>query len=195
VCGSVFSCEVLDLRPGYICAQIKGKNARRLFQNEPGGHRHQRIPPSERKGRVHTSTVTVAILQEPTLKQLVINLKDLEYKTCRGSGAGGQHRNTTDSAVQLTHLPTKTSVRVEAERSQHLNKELALALLRARLLQQREDKVSSAIAKKRKNQIGSGMRGDKIRTYNFPDNRVTCHLTGKKATLKKVLRGDFSQLR
>jgi len=127
--GTIFSCELVEARPGFAILRIHGCRAKKLFRQESGGHRWQRIPPTERRGRYHTSTVTVAVLSEPTERELHIDQRDLEWKTCRGSGAGGQHRNKTDSAVQLRYKPSGLSVRVESERSQTKNKVSALALL------------------------------------------------------------------
>jgi len=192
--GGGFSLEVLDLRPGMLVFRASGKRVRQAFEHEAGGHRFQRIPPTEKKGRVHTSTVTVAVLREPTKAEVDIDPRDLDIKTTRGSGAGGQHRNTTDSAVQLTHLPSGISVRCESERSQRQNKESALALLRARLLEKKEKDLISRENSKRKLQVGSGMRGDKRRTIRYQDGVVTDHVLNKKTQLKKYLRGDFSDI-
>jgi len=186
--------DVLEQRPNILIFRVTGNDAARAFHNEGGGMRWQRVPPTERKGRVHTSTVTVAVLREPTPAEVLINPSDLDYKTCRGSGAGGQHRNTTDSAVQLTHKPTGIMVRVESERSQHQNKETALSLLRARLLEQQQMSLAQKHNGKRRNQVGSGMRGDKRRTCQVQNGQVTDHVTGKKLSLDKYLRGCVDDL-
>lgn len=162
-----------------------------MFRDESGGHRFQRIPPSEKRGRVQTSTVTVAVLPEPKDAQLTILDRDLEVSTCRGSGAGGQHRNKTESAVQILHIPTGLRVRCETERSQHQNRASALALLRARLWSSIQEKELSSQAQTRKQQVGSGMRGDKRRTIRFQDGVVHDHLTGKSWKLKEYLRGEW----
>ena len=162
-----------------------------MFANEAGGHRVQRIPPNEKRGRVHTSTITVAVLEEPKPTQITLQEKDLEWSACRGSGAGGQKRNVTNSAVQLTYLPTKLMVRCESERSQHQNQELALSLLRAKLWEQERNRLHSERAQDRKGQLGSGMRGDKRRTIRYQDGQVTDHITGRKWRLKEYLRGDW----
>jgi peptide chain release factor 1 len=135
--------------------RVTGKGAARMFANESGGHRWQRVPPNERKGRVHTSTVTVAVLREPTPTEMVIRDADLEWATCRGSGAGGQHRNKTETAVVVKHLPSGLAVRCEAERSQLQNKATALGLLRARLLATKDDAATAAHNANRREQVGS----------------------------------------
>jgi peptide chain release factor 1 len=191
----VFSCSLIDSRPGASVLRISGHGAKRLFAGEPGGHRWQRVPPTERHGRYHTSTVTVAVLEEPEPAQLVLKPQELQWRTCRGSGAGGQHRNVTDSAVQLTHRDSGLSVRVESERSQTQNKAAALALLRAKLLQRREDAQREARWQEVREQVGSGMRGDKVRTIRLRDNSVRDHRTGKKIALKAFLRGELEGLR
>ena len=171
-----------------------GKGVEHAFHNEAGGHRYQRIPPTERKGRVHTSTVTVAILPVPEEHECRIDDRDLEWKTCRGSGAGGQHRNVTDSAVIVTHKPSGLTVRCESERSQHQNKATALALLRARL----GDQVTSAATEQRngqrREQVGSGMRGDKRRTIAIQRDQVHDHITDKRMPVKQYLRGELELL-
>lgn len=193
--ATVFSCELACSRPGYAALRISGKNAKRLFANESGGHRWQRVPPTEKHGRRHTSTVTVAVMEEPGKADLHIKESDLDWKMCRGSGAGGQHRNVTDSAVQLTHKPTGTRVRIESERSQPRNRETALAILRARLKQLAQDSLDAKNSSKRKEQVGSGMRGDKVRTIRTQDGKVTDHRTKKKIPLRKFLKGELEELR
>lgn len=152
------------------------------------------MPPTERCGRVHSSTITVSVLREPTEAEVRIDPRDLEWKACRGSGKGGQHRNVTDSAVQLTHLPTKIAVRVESERSQHQNKRLALGLLRAKLLDAEESKLSAKRSDKRRRQVGTGMRGDKRRTASTFRDQVVDHVTGKQTSCKRYARGFVDDL-
>jgi peptide chain release factor 1 len=187
--GGVFSLDVVDQRPGLIVAHVSGAGAWKTFQHEPGGHRWQRVPKTEKRGRVHTSTVTVAVLAEPTQVELRLPDRDLEWSTCRGSGAGGQHRNVTNSAVQVKHLPTGTLVRCESGRSQHANRAAALALLRAKLWDQKRLSAAKARATKRKAQVGSGQRGDKRRTIRVQDGRVTDHITGRSWRFKDYVRG------
>jgi len=138
--------------------------------------------------------VTVAVLREPTAAEVCLDERDLEFKTCRGSGAGGQHRNTTDSAVQLTHKPTGIQVRVESERSQHQNKDTARSILRARLQEAEEARLLGGRNKKRQSQVGSGMRGDKRRTIAVQRDQVTDHVTGKTVSVKQYLRGSVDEL-
>ncbi len=160
--------------------------------HEAGGHRWQRISPTEKRGRTHTSTITVAVLPVPREQELMIDPKDLDWKTCRSSGPGGQHGDRTDSAVQLTHKPTGLSVRIENEKSQHRNKTEALNVLRARLLEKQKYEVNTKRASDRKKQVGSGMRGDKRRTIRTQDGIVKDHVLGKKWRLKDYLRGNWS---
>lgn len=170
---------------------MSGKHAVETFKDEPGGHRWQRIPPTEKRGRVQTSTITVAVLPEPTEAQVVLREGDLDFKFCRGSGNGGQHRQKTDSAVQLTHKPTGLSVRCETERSQTQNKETARGLLRARLWQLEHERVNGSRDDDRRRQVGSGMRGDKIRTIRVRDDVVNDHVTGRQWKFKDYERGNW----
>jgi peptide chain release factor 1 len=189
-----FDIVIIDEHPGAIIFRASGKNVAQVFQHEAGGHRWQRIPPNEKRGRVHTSTVTVAVLPEATESQININMQDIDIRTCRGSGAGGQHRNKTESAVQITHKPTGIHVRVESERSQHQNKEEAMRLLRARILERSQTDAFKERAKHRKDQVGAGMRGDKIRTIAVQRGQVTDHRSGKQITVKAFLRGNIDDL-
>jgi peptide chain release factor 1 len=165
-----------------------------MFAHEAGGHRWQRIPPNERKGRVHTSTVTVAVLREPTPTEVEVRDVDLEWSTCRGSGAGGQHRNKTESAVIVKHRPSGVSVRCESERSQHQNRATALGLLRARLLAAREAAELGAYNAGRREQVGSGMRGDKRRTVQMQNGVVVDHVRERRTETRGYLRGDLDWL-
>jgi len=178
-------------RPGLLVFKVTGKQAVSTFANEAGGHRWQRVPPTEKKGRRQTSTITVAVLPVPREADLRIPDADLDWKTCRGSGSGGQHRNVTDSAVQLTHLPTGLSVRCESERSQHYNRSLALEMLRAKLMARRRTQAIDSRSANRRAQLGSGMRADKRRTIRVQDGTVTDHILGKKWKLKDYLRGNW----
>jgi len=170
---------------------VTGKHAIETFKDEAGGHRWQRIPPTEKRGRVQTSTVTVAVLPEPTAAQITLHDHDLDYKFCRGSGAGGQHRNVTDSAVVLTHRPTGVVVRCESERSQNANKETALAVLRARIWEVTQLALDGKRAYDRKQQVGSGMRGDKRRTIRVRDDIVNDHVTGRQWKFSDYERGRW----
>lgn len=193
--GGAFDLAVLETRPGFLLARVSGKGARRAFEQEPGGHRWQRIPPNEKRGRVHTSTVTVAVLPEPERGEVSIREGDIEWQATRGSGPGGQHRNKTDSAVQMRHVPSGIVVRCEGERSQHQNRAMALAVLSARLAEQQRESATRTRNGSRKEQVGSGMRGDKVRTVRCQDGIVTDHRSGAKIDLRAFSRGDLDGLR
>jgi peptide chain release factor 1 len=175
---------------------VSGTNVFRLMQYEAGTHRVQRVPDTETQGRVHTSAITVAVLVEPDEdEKIVIDEKDLKIDTYRASGAGGQHVNRTDSAVRITHLPTGTVVACQEERSQHKNKDKAMRLLSSRIAEEQRRKAHAEQSALRQSQVGSGDRSERIRTYNFPQNRVTDHridLTLYK--LDKVMEGDLDDL-
>jgi peptide chain release factor 1 len=149
------------------------------------------VPPNEKRGRVQTSTITVAVLPEPSVAELRIGPMDLEVLVCRGSGPGGQHRNKTESCVVMTHLPTGLTVRCESERSQHQNRETALGLLRARLHAAERERLYTARADDRRRQVGSGMRGDKRRTIRCQEGVVVDHVTGKSWSLRDYERGEW----
>jgi peptide chain release factor 1 len=170
---------------------VKGRGARALFEAEAGGHRWQRVPPTERKGRVHSSTITVAVLDQVSEAQLVIPPQDVEWEFCKASGAGGQHLQKTESAVVLKHLPTGITVRCQSERSQHANKEIAMVILRARVVERRQSEAGAARAQLRRAQIGSGQRGDKRRTVRVLDDSVTDHETGRSWRFKDYRRGTW----
>lgn len=188
--GGLFEYELLEERPGFISVLIKGYGAKSLFENEPGGHRYQRCPPTEKRGRVHTSTITVAVLNPEADRKLKINESEIEIKTSRGSGPGGQHRNKVESCVTVVHNPTKISVRVDM-RSQHQSKEMALKILAAKLYEHENNKQKNNRDNARRQQVGSGMRGDKIRTYRHQDEKVTDHRTGQTWNLRKWLKGEW----
>jgi peptide chain release factor 1 len=196
-----FTVETLSESPGEhggyreIISRIAGRGAFSRFKFESGTHRVQRVPATEAQGRIHTSACTVAILPELDEVEIEINPADLRIDTFRSSGAGGQHVNKTDSAVRLTHLPTGIVVECQDERSQHKNRARAMALLKARLLAAEQEKRESAQARSRRLQVGSGDRSERIRTYNFPQGRVTDHrinLTLYK--LQQVIDGDLDEL-
>ena len=178
-----------------LIAYIKGKNVFKYLKFESGVHRVQRVPQTETAGRVHTSTVTVAVLPEADDVDITINPSDLRIDVYRSSGAGGQHVNTTDSAVRILHIPTGVMVTCQDERSQIKNKAKALKVLQARLYEAEREKKEAEMSAQRKQQVGTGERAEKIRTYNFPQNRVTDHRT--EQTLKKldmVIEGDMDDL-
>jgi peptide chain release factor 1 len=174
--------------------RVFGKNPSHAFRDEAGGHRWQRVPPTEKRGRVHTSTVTVAVLSDPTDADVRLDMRDVDVRTTRGSGPGGQHRNTSDTAVQVTHRPTGIRVRAEDNKSQHINKENALRLLRLRLKQIAQEAAQAERDGSRRQQVGSGMRGDKIRTIQVQNDRVTNHMNGKQMRLKDYLRGNIGEI-
>ena len=178
-----------------ISFMIEGEGAYSRFKFESGVHRVQRVPETESQGRIHTSTVTVAVLPEAQEVDIEINEADLQIDTFRSSGAGGQHINKTDSAIRVTHLPTGTVVECQDERSQHKNKEKALKILRSRILEAEREKQSAAIAGERKAQVGTGDRSERIRTYNYPQGRVTDHRIGLTLyKIEAILNGDLNEL-
>ncbi len=190
--------ENLGEHGGYkeVISRVVGRGAFSAFKFESGTHRVQRVPATEAQGRIHTSACTVAILpEEDEINSIEINPADLRVDTFRASGAGGQHVNKTDSAIRITHIPTGVVVECQDERSQHKNRSRAMALLKARLLAAEQEKQQSAQAHARKLQVGSGDRSERIRTYNFPQGRITDHrinLTLYK--LADVMNGDMTEL-
>jgi peptide chain release factor 1 len=178
-----------------IIFSIIGKEVYGKLKHESGVHRVQRVPITESSGRIHTSTVTVAILPEAEEVELEISPNDLKIDRFRSTGPGGQSVNTTDSAIRITHVPTGMVVTCQDEKSQHKNKDKALKILRARLLDKAEREKHEDLAKKRKNQVGTGDRSERIRTYNFPQNRITDHRIGLNLhNLEKVLEGYLNDL-
>ncbi len=178
-----------------ICFMIEGSGAYSRFKYESGVHRVQRVPDTETQGRIHTSTVTVAVLPEADEVEFELNPADLKIDTFRSSGAGGQHINKTSSAIRVTHIPTGTVVECQDERSQFKNKEKALKVLRARLYEEEKAKADSAIASDRKLQVGTGDRSERIRTYNYPQGRVTDHRIGLTLyKLDSILNGDIGEI-
>jgi peptide chain release factor 1 len=177
-----------------VTVAIKGKGAYSKMKFEAGVHRVQRVPKTESQGRIHTSTATVAVLPEVEQVEVEIDPNDVKVDVYRSTGPGGQSVNTTDSAVRLTHIPTSLVVTVQDEKSQLQNKEKAMRILRARLYQMELERRQSELAGARRSQVGSGERSEKIRTYNFKENRVTDHRIG--LTLKRldqVLDGDLEE--
>ena len=174
--------------------RVTGRGAREAFRREPGGHRWQRVPPNEKRGRTHTSTITVAVLEEPSEHELHIDPRDLDESFTRGSGKGGQHRNKTDTCVVLRHRPSGISVRVDGGRSQHVNRQTAMGVLRARLKAEQDGRATEGRNASRRRQVGSGMRGDKVRTVAVQRDSVTDHNTGRSTKAKSYLRGRLRDL-
>ncbi|MDL2215568.1 peptide chain release factor 1 [Ruminococcaceae bacterium OttesenSCG-928-N02] len=174
---------------------VEGDGVYSRMKFESGVHRVQRVPETETQGRVHTSTVTVAVMPEVEDVEVEINPADLRIDTFRSSGAGGQHINKTSSAIRITHLPTGMVVECQDERSQHKNKDKAMKVLRSRLYQKQLDEQNSEIAAQRKSMVGSGDRSEKIRTYNYPQSRLTDHRIGLTIyRLQSVLDGDLDEI-
>jgi peptide chain release factor 1 len=196
-----FKIEVLEAMPGeaggysQISFLVKGEGAYSKFKFEAGGHRVQRVPKTESKGRVQTSTATVAVLPEVSAVEVTINPSDLRIDTYRASGAGGQHVNTTDSAVRITHLPTGIVTSSQDGRSQFQNKDIAMTMLRAKIYEFELEKQNAEISNTRKSAVGTGARSEKIRTYNYPQNRVTDHRIGLTLNkLDQVMEGQLDEI-
>lgn len=178
-----------------ITFNVIGEGAYSRFKFESGVHRVQRIPVTESNGRIQTSTVTVAVLPEAEDVEVEVNPADLKFESCKSSGAGGQHINKTESAVRLTHKPTGIVIECDQERSQLQNKEKALRILYTKLYDMKQKEQNDAIASARKTQVGSGDRSEKIRTYNYPQSRITDHRINKTVyTFESFLNGDIGEL-
>ncbi len=178
-----------------IVFELDGPGAYDELQNEGGVHRVQRIPKTEKQGRVHTSTATVAVLLKPKKTEFTINPADLRIDTYRSSGAGGQYVNKTESAIRITHIPTNTVVTCQTERNQQQNKETAMSILAARILQKQEEDNLSSLSAERRDQIGWAKRSEKIRTYNYPQNRITDHRIGKSwHNLESIVDGNLEPI-
>lgn len=174
---------------------VSGAGAYSRFKFESGTHRVQRVPKTESSGRIHTSAATVAVLPEADDVEVDINPNDLQIDTFRSSGAGGQHINKTSSAIRITHIPTGMVVECQDERSQYKNKDKAMKVLKSRLLKMEQDKQNEAIASDRRSQVGSGDRSEKIRTYNYPQSRVTDHRIGLTLYhLDEIMNGDLDEI-
>ncbi|AEH51718.1 peptide chain release factor 1 [Pseudothermotoga thermarum] len=193
--------EVLDFHDtglgGFkeIVLSITGKSAYKILRLESGVHRVQRVPITESSGRIHTSTATVAVLPEVSEVEVVIDPKDLKIETCKASGHGGQYVNKTESAVRITHIPTGIIVTCQSERSQHQNRERAFAILRSKLYELKQMEINKELSQQRKSQIGTAERSEKIRTYNFPQNRVTDHrINYTSYRLQEILDGDLDEI-
>jgi peptide chain release factor 1 len=189
--------EVLSMSEGTaggykeIVAEISGRGVFARLKFESGVHRVQRVPATETQGRIHTSAATVAVLPIAVEADLVINEADLKIDTMRSSGAGGQHVNKTESAIRITHLPTGVVVAMQEERSQHRNRAKAMALLRSRILDARNQKLDAERAQDRRSQVGSGDRSQRIRTYNFPQGRVTDHRVNLSLySIERIMEGE-----
>ncbi len=178
-----------------ISFMIEGEGAYSRFKFESGVHRVQRVPETESQGRIHTSTVTVAVLPEAEEVDIEINPADLQIDTYRSGGAGGQHVNKTESAIRITHIPTGTVVECQDERSQHKNKDRAMKILRSRILEAERSKQQDAIAGERKAQVGTGDRSERIRTYNYPQGRVSDHRINLTLyRIEAILNGDLDEI-
>lgn len=185
---------MIDERPGIVRCKVRGKRAQACFADEAGGHRWQRVPPTEKRGRVHSSTVTVVVLTPDEAARVELRPEDLVEQFTKGSGAGGQHRNKTSTAVLLRHIPSGLVVRVDGGRSQHVNRQTALALLQARLADQARRQAQADRIASRKQQAGSGMRGDKIRTVQVQGDTVVDHRRGTRTTFRIYARGQLGAL-
>ena len=178
-----------------LTAEVKGEGSYEAFKNESGVHRVQRIPKTERSGRVHTSTASVAVLPIVEAREVSINPNDLEVTFSRAGGPGGQNVNKVETAVRITHKPTGIVVGSREERSQHANREKAMEVLRAKLYEMEQHRAVGSVTDMRREHIGSVDRSEKIRTYNFPDDRITDHRIGKKwHNIEKILEGDMDPI-
>jgi peptide chain release factor 1 len=193
--------EVLELNENDLgglksaAFSLQGNDVYRYMQFESGVHRVQRIPVTESGGRIHTSTVTVAVLPEAEEVDIQISQEDLRIDVYRSSGPGGQSVNTTDSAVRITHLPTGITVSSQQEKSQHRNKEIAMRIMRSRVLEQKEQEEAARSAAARRQQVGTGDRSERIRTYNFPQNRLSDHRFGiTRYDLNHIMEGELAEL-
>lgn len=196
-----FKIEVIDSSQAHdggiksVVAQITGPEVYDTLKNEAGVHRVQRIPKTEKSGRVHTSTVSVAVLKPVSESEIKIEPKDLKIDTFRSSGAGGQNVNKVETAIRITHLPTGFVVACQSQRSQSQNREVAMNILRAKLLDAQKEKITGEITAKRRAQIGTAGRAEKIRTYNFPQDRITDHRIGKSwQKIEKILDGNIEPI-
>ena len=196
-----FKCSLMNLNEtglgGFkeVTFMVEGDGAYSRFKFESGVHRVQRVPETESQGRIHTSTVTVAVLPEAEEVEIEINPSDLIFESCKSSGAGGQHINKTESAVRLTHKPSGIIIECQEERSQFKNKDKALKLLRAKLFDIKQSEQAAKIASERKSQVGTGGRSERIRTYNYPQSRVSDHRIGLTLhSLEAFLNGDIGEM-
>jgi peptide chain release factor 1 len=195
-----FKVEVISISPGdqgikEIIFNVSGDKVYSKLKYESGVHRVQRVPKTESQGRIHTSTITVAVLPEPDEVEFELNMNDVRVDVYRSGGSGGQSVNTTDSAVRVTHIPTGTVVAIQDEKSQHKNKDKALRILRGRIYDKMLEEAHSKEAKERKDQVGTGDRSERIRTYNFPQGRLTDHRIGLTLyNLDSLIEGDLHEV-
>ncbi len=196
-----FKIEVIDSSRAHdgviksVVAQITGPEIYDMLKNEAGVHRVQRIPKTEKSGRVHTSTASVAVLKTVSESEIKIESKDLKIDTFRSSGAGGQNVNKVETAIRITHLPTGFVVACQSQRSQSQNREVAMNILRAKLSEMQKEKITGETMAERRAQIGTADRAEKIRTYNFPQDRITDHRIGKSwHNMEKILDGNIEPI-
>ncbi|MDO8443479.1 MAG: PCRF domain-containing protein [Candidatus Azambacteria bacterium] len=196
-----FKTEIIDSSDSSVggiktlVAQMAGANIYDLFKYESGIHRVQRIPKTEKSGRIHTSTASVAVLKEVLEKEVIINSQDIKVDTFRSSGPGGQNVNKVESAIRITHLASGIVVSSQTQRSQLQNRERAMAILRAKLAEIEKERAAGQMTSERKSQIGTGERVEKIRTYNFPQDRITDHRIGKSwQRIEKILDGNLEPI-
>lgn len=188
-----FQFKTLTWKEGFIQLEIKGQQVKKFFNNEIGGHRWQRVPPTEKGSRVHTSTITIALVDSLFNSQIQINSKDVERRYTRGSGNGGQNKNKVHSCVVLTHKPTKISVRIDG-RDRGRNEKDAWKILTERIQKLSDNKFNNKYENVRKEQIGTGLRCEKRRTYRVKDNMVIDHISNKKISLTEIYRGNINNL-
>jgi len=189
------SCQILAAAKGYMSLEITGVGAYSTFKHEPGKHIIQRVPPTETKGRVHTSVVTVTLSPIFTYTKSKLDMKEITIKTQRGSGPGGQHRNKTESAVKVTHTPTGMQVFIDTSRSQAANKEKALQILESRIDALKFQVIKDSYESAKASQHGGGGRTGKIRTYDFKDGAITDHRLGKQSgRIKDIMKGNLDIL-
>jgi peptide chain release factor 1 len=193
--GGVFSCEVLSESDSQVVLAIDGDGAKELFLGESGGHRWQRVPVTEKNGRRHSSTFTVAVMDADAVSRGGFDEHDVRFEATVGHGPGGQHRNKTATAIRATHVPSGEVVFIQSERSQQANKQRALEVLRSRVLLSKVGKEHGERNSVRKAQIGSGERSDKVRTVQEQNGRVKDHRTGKSCSVSAYLKGEIWLLR
>ena len=189
--GGGFDAEIISDLPGVVTLRVSGHGAKKCFKPEGGGHRWQRIPPTEKRGRTQTSSITVAIIGDSVGGQIEINPHDLRIDTYIGQGPGGQHRQKCATAVRITHIPTGVVSCCENERSRLQNERFAMEQLSARIAQATEQRRLDKENAARRGQIGTGYRGDKIRTIQMQNDRVTNHINGRKCSAKQYLKGHL----